>query len=363
MKINVGIIGLGEVAQLVHLPILSDLNNKYRIKAVADISPSLNDFIVNKYNISDSYFNPSEIINDPEIDAVFVLSPDQHHFEFVQKAIKHGKHIFVEKPATLNIQQLKELIELEESFPNQITMVGYMRRYAGSFLKARELMRVSPKKTEYLRFRDIICEGPFFMRQTRPIFSPVDIPSVLIEESKKKRNQQLDSALGPETTAEHRTAYQMLTGLGCHSFSAVRELFGSPTSVKATVASHQGELLIIVLEYDGFLATYELVNNQEIVQFDATIEIYQRDRRLKINYETPYVRYQSSTLELSEYTEGNAQTTIYGPDYKDPFVNEICEFYDCITTSRKPKTSLQDSLEDLKLFQKIIETLKKSKSV
>ena len=50
MRLNVGIIGLGEVAQLVHLPILSDLNDKYRIKAVADISPSLNEFIVNKYN-------------------------------------------------------------------------------------------------------------------------------------------------------------------------------------------------------------------------------------------------------------------------------------------------------------------------
>ena len=50
-------------------------------------------------------------------------------------------------------------------------------------------------------------------------------------------------------------------------------------------------------------------------------------------------------------------------DYKDPFVNEICEFYDCIAASRKPKTSLQDSLEDLELFQKIIETLKKSESV
>jgi predicted dehydrogenase len=155
----------------------------------------------------------------------------------------------------------------------------------------------------------------------------------------------------------------MLTGLGCHSFSAVRELFGSPISVKAAAASHQGELLIIVLEYDGFLATYELVNNQEIVQFDATIEIYQRDRRLKINYETPYVRYQSSTLEVAEYTEGNAQSTIYGPDYQDPFANEICEFYDCIASNRKPKTTLQDSLEDLELFQKIIETLKISKSV
>jgi myo-inositol 2-dehydrogenase/D-chiro-inositol 1-dehydrogenase len=363
MRLNVGIIGLGEVAQLVHLPILSDLNDKYRIKAVADISPSLNEFIVNKYNISNSYLSPSSIIRDPEIDALFVLSPDQHHFEFVQEAIKCGKHVFVEKPATLNIQQLKELIHLEQSSPNQITMVGYMRRYAGSFLKAKELMQLIPKKTEYLRFRDIICEGPFFVSQTRPIFSPVDIPSDLIEESKKKRSQQLDSALGPETTTELRTAYQMLTGLGCHSFSAVRELFGSPIRVKAAAASHQGELLIIVLEYDGFLANYELVNNQEIVQFDATIEIYQRDRRLKINYETPYVRHQSSTLELSEYAEGNAQTTIYGPDYKDPFVNEICEFYDCISSSRKPKTNLQDSLEDLELFQKIIETLKKSESV
>ncbi|HBM53120.1 MAG TPA: gfo/Idh/MocA family oxidoreductase [Deltaproteobacteria bacterium] len=363
MKINVGIIGLGEVAQLVHLPILSDLNDKYRIKAVADISPSLNEFIVNKYNISNSYLSPSGIIKDPEIDAVFVLSPDQHHFEFVQESIKSGKHVFVEKPATLNIQQLKELVHLEQGFPNQITMVGYMRRYAGSFLRAKELIRVSTKKTEYLRFRDIICEGPFFVNQTRPIFSPADIPSDLIEASKKKRNQQLDSALGPETTAAHMTAYQMLTGLGCHSFSAVRELFGSPIRVKAAAASHQGVLLIIVLEYDGFLATYELVNNQEIVQFDATIEIYQKDRRLKINYESPYVRHQASTLELSVYAEGNAQTTIYGPDYKDPFVNEICEFYDCIASSRKPKTSLQDSLEDLELFQKIIETLKKSESV
>mgnify|MGYP003321329844 FL=1 len=81
-----------------------------------------------------------------------------------------------------------------------------MRRYAGSFLKAKELMQMSPKKTEYLRFRDIICEGPFFVSQTRQIFSPVDIPSDLIEESKEKRNRQLDSALGPETTAELKTS-------------------------------------------------------------------------------------------------------------------------------------------------------------
>ncbi|HCV87423.1 MAG TPA: hypothetical protein DGB85_12690 [Deltaproteobacteria bacterium] len=60
---------------------------------------------------------------------------------------------------------------------------------------------------------------------------------------------------------------------------------------------------------------------------------------------------------------GKAQTNIYGPDYRDPFANEILEFYDCIASKRKPKISLQDSLEDLNLFQKIIRTLKKYNSV
>ena len=65
MRLNVGIIGLGEVAQLVHLPILSDLNDKYRIKTVADISPSLNEFIVNRYNMCDIIYHKYVIFMSP----------------------------------------------------------------------------------------------------------------------------------------------------------------------------------------------------------------------------------------------------------------------------------------------------------
>lgn len=47
------------------------------------------------------------------------------------------------------------------------------------------------------------------------------------------------------------------------------------------------------------------------------IEIYQHDRRMKIKYETPYLRYQPQTFEVIESTKNDTKTTLYGPDYRD----------------------------------------------
>jgi predicted dehydrogenase len=237
-------------------------------------------------------------------------------------------------------------------------MVGYMRRYADHFLAAKELLRTEPRETEYLRFRDLICEGPFYIGQTRPVFYPTDIPQAIIEEGRKRRREHLDWAVGAGASEEQRRAYQMLTGLGCHSFSAVRELFGLPKKIASVSAARGGSHLVVVMEYDGFLALYELVNDQEIVQFDAAIEIFQHTRKLLIKYETPYIRHQPMQLEVSNAPEpgasSGAQTRIYGPSYRDPFRTELDEFYRCITEGRRPKTDLTDALEDLRLFEDII---------
>jgi predicted dehydrogenase len=62
-----------------HLPSLSDMSTLYSIKAVADISPSLTELISKKYGVSQIYQSPFELVSDSEIDAVFILSPDQYH--------------------------------------------------------------------------------------------------------------------------------------------------------------------------------------------------------------------------------------------------------------------------------------------
>ena len=351
-----GIVGLGEVAQLMHIPILQDMQDEYTITAVADVSPSLVGFIAEKYHIKEAFTDPEKLITESDTDLIFVLSPDQYHCRHIALALEAGKHVFAEKPAALFSGELKELIEKKKNYPSQIVMVGYMRRFADNFLKAKEILTEDPRQTEYLRFRDIICEGPFFINQSRPVFYPHDIPSVIIEEGKKRRTEHLEKALGKESGEDARTAYQMLTGLGCHSFSAVRELFGIPQILSAN-ASPNGEHLVIVMEFNGFLGVYELINNQDIVQFDAAIEIFQKNRKLTVKYETPYVRNQPMSLELIESSKTETKTINYGPSWRDPFCNELKELAQCIKEKREPKTTLDDALEDLLLFEEIIKLL------
>ncbi|MDR1894407.1 MAG: Gfo/Idh/MocA family oxidoreductase [Spirochaetales bacterium] len=357
---NVGIIGLGEAAQLMHLPILQDMGDMFSITAVSDVSPSLTAFIRDLYHVPKTYERARELIEDPQLEAVFVLSPDQYHGEYIEAALKAGKHVFVEKPAALFSGELEKIIALEKNHPRQIVMVGYMRRYADNFLAAREIMRADPRPTEYLRFRDIICEGPFFISQTRPVFYPKDVPPDIIEEGRKRRREHLDMAIGADAAEEQRTSYQMLTGLGCHSFAAVRELFGLPEKIRSVSTARNGNHLIVVMEYGAFLALYELVNDQDIVQFDASIEIFQHTRKLLFKYETPYVRYQPMSLEVIDSEKTKTKTTVYGPSYRDPFRTELEEFHGCISGGKKPKTCLADALEDLVFFEKIIKVLKEN---
>lgn len=355
--IKIGVIGLGEVSQLMHLPILQDFCGRYQITAVSDVSPSLVEFIQKKYHVPAGYLSAAELIEQSDIDAVLILSPDQYHGEYTARALKAGKHVFIEKPATLCSGELQELISLKEQYPDQTVMVGYMRRYAEPFLKAKELLEKEPRKTEYLRFRDIICEGPFYIGQTRPIYYPQDVPEDVIREGGKRRRDHLDRAIGAGATDEQRVTYQMMTGLGCHSFSAVRELFGLPKKIHSVTTAAGGEQVVIVMEFEGFLATYELVNNQNIVQFDAAIEIFQKDRKLHIKYETPYIRYQPMSLQVTDSTSEDTKTTNYGPDYRDPFQTELKLFADCIETGIRPKTVLEDAVDDFKLFEEIIRVM------
>ena len=109
MIVKVGVIGIGTVSQLMHLPILSGLHEQYQITAVSDISPTQLAFIAKKYNAT-PYTDPYELVKDPNVDAVFVCSPDQYHAAYALAAMEAGKHVFVEKPVTLCMEDLEKLL-------------------------------------------------------------------------------------------------------------------------------------------------------------------------------------------------------------------------------------------------------------
>ena len=354
--IRVGLIGAGEIAQLSHLPILKNLSDEYDVLAITDVSSGVCKLLQKKFNIPRVYSSGEELIADRDIDAVFVLTPDPLHCTYVLKSIEKGKHVFVEKPLAMNSSDVKKMMEAEAEHPHQVIMVGYMRRFASSFLKAKEILEADRRPIEYIRFRDIIREGDFYIEQTSKIFRASDIgdiPAGAGEKLAAMKYEQHSAGLGTDASQTQRNTYQMLLGLGCHTFSAVRELIGLPKKIQSVLTSRNGTHFVSLLQYDGFIGTYEMINDQNVVQFDAAIEIFQGTRKLLIKYETPYIRFLPYSLEVIESKDGNSKTTLYGPDYRDAFESELRYFADCITQHKKPKTSLADSLEDIELFQKM----------
>ena len=135
-RLGVGIIGLGEVAQLMHLPVLHRLRDRFEVTALFDASPSVARKVAERWQVPGLVPSVEALVADPAVDVVFVLSPDQHHCEHATAALRAGKHVFVEKPVCLTRTDAVRLDAMARS-ANRLVMVGYMRRFAPAFLEAK----------------------------------------------------------------------------------------------------------------------------------------------------------------------------------------------------------------------------------
>lgn len=343
--VKIGLIGLGEVAQLMHLPLLAD-DQRYEIAAVTDVSRSLAAYVARRYSVPTIHGSAADLIADPNLDAVMILTPDFLHAPLLEAAIRAGKHVFIEKPAALTAAELEPIVALNRTNP-KVVFVGYMRRFAPAFtaLKAR-----LPERGEirHVRIRDLIRESQFFVDQTRNLFIPNDVPEAAISEGRARTQALLRSVMGESATADQLRAYQVLTGLSSHSFSAMCELFGPPLKV-AAARQHRGENVLVMFDYGHFTALYEAVIH-DVARFDAGIEVLTMNQHFRINYDTPYIRNLPTRLEITTSDRNSTGTEVIGPFYEDAFRIELDAFHRAVATGEKPKTTLEDSLADLRLF-------------
>lgn len=127
-----GVIGAGLYANGTFLPALKK-NSSFRLCSISAPNGARLKHIQKKYNFESSSTNCSEIIQDPKIKLAIILTRHDSHAHLVQECLKAKKHIFVEKPLALNLEELKAIHTLRESFNENekpILMVGFNRRFS-----------------------------------------------------------------------------------------------------------------------------------------------------------------------------------------------------------------------------------------
>ena len=137
-KIKWGVIGCGGIADRRTIPGLIKAENATLV-AVMDTNYSLAKQVGEKYNVSSVYDNAEELLNDKEVDAVYIATPVFCHKEQAMAAICAGKHVLVEKPIALTVEEAKEIADLADKNNVKIS-VGLMMRFHTYHQKIKELI-------------------------------------------------------------------------------------------------------------------------------------------------------------------------------------------------------------------------------
>ncbi|GAA6003130.1 hypothetical protein JCM10207_001763 [Rhodosporidiobolus poonsookiae] len=358
--IRVGVVGCGEVAQTTHLPTFALLSHLYKVTALCDVSTNALAHCSTKFGVGKTYTNFSDLVKDPGVDLVFILTADEYHAPYAVEAADHGKAVFIEKPMALTREDASAISSAQKR-NNVVIFVGYMRRYAAAFDRMKAELG-SIKNIRYARIRDIIGFNHFFVNESATFPQTfTDFPPSASGDRQARTQALLSAALTPSQLADprnHRT-YRLLGGLGSHDLSAMRELLGMPRRCLAASRA-QGEgppFLQAMFDYGSYTALYE-TGLDHVASFDASVEVMGDGKRVKLVYDTPYIKGLPVTIEVKETDEhGQYTEKTIRPSYKDAYTLELESLHASLTEGKPVKTSPADAALDLELFSMIMDKL------
>lgn len=351
--LNVGIVGTGGVAQVIHLPVLKSMPSKFRIAALCDVSEKSLSYNGQKYEVEDLYTDAQQLVKQKDLDAVLVLNSHEYHAEVAIAAANEGKHVLIEKPMALTIDDANDIIEAKNR-NNVKMMVGYMRRFAPAFEAAvKEIGGLD--KILYARVRGIIGPDDYFIRESGVYPKKFDdIPETLMVDKKERAKEMLTKATGGNDKLA--LWYHFLAEEGCHDLSVMREALGMPKAVAGAATGKNGRFLNVLFEYDKFNVSYE-TGIDEQGRFDAHLEVYGDSKSVRVEYDTPFIHGLPIKLIMNETENGVFKETMFRHTYKNPFVIELEDFHRVIVTNGETKTTPEDFKNDLVVFKMIMDKL------
>jgi predicted dehydrogenase len=356
-RIRIGIIGCGEVTQINHLPSLKFLEEYFEVTALCDVSASVLESVGHLHHIKHRFADYRDLLASPEVDAVLITTPHAYHSEQTLAALEHGKHVLVEKPMAMTLEDADAVIAAQRR-TGLIVQVGYMRRYASAFVEA--VARV--KKLEGIRMarvHAVIGHNEQFITSNSKVIRGMDVPAQVIEEGKQLHQDKTHQAIGDASRAL-ANAYELMIGLCTHDLSAMRELIGIPKKVLYATQRHGGMYISAAFDYGEFVCHFETTIDQ-IARFDSHLEVYGDTQVLRVQYNTPYVRHLATKLEItSAAPENGVHLETIQPAFEDNFTREWQAFYRNVTTGSIPKTNPEDYRHDLELFAQMVKCIRET---
>lgn len=134
---NVAVIGCSGMSKLHMDGVVA--NENARLYAICDIATERLEPFKEQYQCERYVLDYKELVDDPNIDAVVIVTPDQVHLEMASAFLRAGKAVLCEKPLALTLEECEEMMRVEKETCGKL-MVGQICRHTPGFKKAKELI-------------------------------------------------------------------------------------------------------------------------------------------------------------------------------------------------------------------------------
>lgn len=348
-KYKIGVIGCGEIAQIMHLPYINE-SSRMSLWSLCSSSPGPMRFCAGKYNIPDGrcYGDYETMLRDPQLDAVLICCGE--HYMPAMEAIKNGKHMLIEKPLAFNTRQAGELADGARK-NGLILQVGYMKLYDPGFQwffrrfnKMEKVCHVNVHNFcgdfEYL--------GKIYELNKESSTGPRERA-----ERKRFRDEAILEEIGTLEKKYSDAYMDMLLGT-THDTVLLRSMFG-PLKVKHGDIADDGQTIAVFEDMHGLRIIMETGYIDARSTWDETVSVWGPDCRMVLEFPSPYLRNAPSLVHINENdgSGANVEATVTA-SYDEAFRREWSAFLDCLDTGAAPAADGFGAAADIKLASDIV---------
>lgn len=316
LRLAVGLIGLGRLGR-VYARDLATRIARTRLVAVADIDAGRAEEVAREFDVPRWYLDPFKLLNDPQVEAIVVVSPTHTHRDLVVAAMERRKPTFCEKPPALSLSECGDMQQAVERTGGFFQM-GFMRRFDSGYMAARR--QIDAGKIGKLVVFKSTSRDPF--RPSLEYASP-------------------------------KSSGGMIVDMGIHDFDLARWFMGEVRMVQAVGGTlvypeltTVGDLdnAIVSLEFnDGCLGVVDL-SRSGIYGYDIATELLGTEGTLRIGYlrETPL-------LVMTKNSVAHDTVPYFMERFRDAYTTQLQNFAENVLHDAPPPITIADGSEALRI--------------
>ena len=327
---KIGLIGAGRIGKL-HGELLTYHIPQAAIKTVAEIDIDSIRPWAKQLNIFNLTTDTSDILNDPEIEAVLICSSTDTHAQLIIEAARAGKHIFCEKPIDFNIKKIKQALKSVQDAGVKL-QIGFNRRFDHNFMKVREY--VESGKLGAVHIVKITSRDP-----------------------------------APPPLAYLKVSGGIFLDMTIHDFDMARYL--SISEVEEVYA--QGAVLVDpaiggIGDVDTAITTLKFKNGAMGVIDNSRQAVYGYDQRAEVFGSKGYVEVEndfpnSAKLSTADGVTRDKPQYFFLERYKMSYIEELKTFVDAVAKDKEPPVTGSDGLQPVLIGTAALKSLKERRPV